>query len=325
MAAEWKEKLEKRQEARLSELERKKQERAEQLRPEENPELLLSIFATEKATIEKILCDLGGLERNVLRERLEDATKMLQKLQKFVSDSFTFLPSYDIKSMQTDINKLQLELNDKRDSLMPKKKFAFSKKKQTKESQEMNFNKDQDGKQNEVTLCKDTFVTQETNVVTGQQISSHENDLFEKDISFSNLKECTLTLYGSPLALQLEKLESCRVFCGPVSGSVFINNCKDCIFVFPCQQLRVHDTVKCQFYLHVTSRAIVEDCHDLGFSQFNWKYEGMDGHFKASRLDCTKNNWQLVDDFNWLKTEEQSPNWYIISDESKVICWDLKS
>ena len=142
MAAEWKEKLEKRQEARLSELERKKQERAEKIRPEENPELLLSTFATEKATIEKILCDLGALERNVLRERLEDATKMLQKLQKFVSDSFTFLPSYDVKSMQTDINKLQQELNDKRDSFMPKKKFAFSKKRQTKESQEMNFDKD---------------------------------------------------------------------------------------------------------------------------------------------------------------------------------------
>ena len=143
MAAEWKENLEKRQEARLLELERKKQERAEQIRPEENPQLLLSKFVTEKATIEDILCDLGSLERNVLRERLEEATKMLQKLQKFVSDSFTFLPSYDVKNMQTDINKLQQQLNDKRDSFMPKKKFAFSKKKQPKESQEMNLNKDQ--------------------------------------------------------------------------------------------------------------------------------------------------------------------------------------
>ncbi len=149
--------------------------------------------------------------------------------------------------------------------------------------------------------------------------------MFEKDISFSNLKKCTLTLYGSPLALHLEKLESCRVFCGPVSGSVFINDCKDCIFVFPCQQLRVHSSVKSQFYLHVTSRAIIEDCHDLGFAQFNWTYDGMDGHFEASRLDRTKNNWQLVNDFNWLRTEEQSPNWYIINDESKVISWDSKS
>ena len=147
MAAEWKDKLERRQEARLSELERKKQERAEQIRPEENPELLLSTFVTEKAAIEKMLCDLNSLKPTALRERLDDATKMLQKLQKFLSDSFTFLPSYDVKNMQAEINKVQLKLNDKRSSFMPKKKFAFSKKKQTgetAESREMNLNKDGD-------------------------------------------------------------------------------------------------------------------------------------------------------------------------------------
>ena len=142
MAAEWKEKIEKRQEARLSELERKKLERAEQTRPEENPQLLLSRFATEKKAIEEMLCDLNSLERNTLRERLDDATKKLQKLQKFLSDSFAFLPSYDVKNMQAEINKLQLDISDKRNSFMPKKKFAFSKKKQTGETQEIKVNND---------------------------------------------------------------------------------------------------------------------------------------------------------------------------------------
>lgn len=150
----------------------------------------------------------------------------------------------------------------------------------------------------------------------------HDNDLFEKDICFANLQKCTLTLYGSPLALRLEKLESCKVFCGPVSGSVCISDCKNCTFVFPCQQLRVHHTVECQFYLYVTSRAIIEDCHGIGFAPFNWKYDGIESHFKASRLDGMKNNWQQVDDFNWLKTEQQSPNWYTISEQSKQILWD---
>ena len=159
-------------------------------------------------------------------------------------------------------------------------------------------------------------VDEEINVTIGQEITRHETDLFQKDISFSNLQKCTLTLYGSPSALHLKKLESCQVFCGPVSGSVFIDDCKDCVFVFPCQQLRVHTTVRSKFYLHVTSRAIIEDCHELGFAQFNWKYDGIDGHFKASRLDKMKNNWQSVDDFNWLKTKEHSPNWYIISDKA---------
>ena len=330
MAAEWKEKMEKREEARISELERKKQERAERIRPEENPELLLSVFTIEKAAIENMLCDLNSLERSALRDRLDDATKLFQKLQKFVTDSFTFLPSYDVKNMQAEINKLQHELNEKRSGFMPKKKFAFSKKKPSEECREK-MNAKVDGELNKLTESSDACTTKDIksistdkqdSVVFRQQIIRHENDLLEKDISFSNLKECTLTLYGSPLALHLEKLESCKVFCGPVSGSVFINNCENCVFVFPCQQLRVHDTVRSQFYLHVTSRAIIEDSHDLGFSQFNWKYEGMDDNFETSRLDRTKNNWQFVDDFNWLKTEEHSPNWYIISDEQKVTSWN---
>lgn len=141
MAAEWKEELEKRQEARVLEKERKKQERAEQIRPEENPQLLFSRFGAEKAAIETMLCDLNSLERNALRERLDDATRKLQQLQKFLSDSFTFLTSYDVENMQGEINKLQLDLNDKRNSFMPKKKFAFSKKKQVKDNGEMDLQK----------------------------------------------------------------------------------------------------------------------------------------------------------------------------------------
>ena len=149
MATEWKEELERRQEARILEKERKKQERAQQMRPEENPQLLFSRFNTEKAGIETMLCDLNTLERNTLRERLDDATRKLQQLQKFLSDSFTFLTSYDVESMQAEINKLQQGLSDKRDSFMPKKKFAFSKKKQAKYNQEEKIKK-QDG---QVWLC----------------------------------------------------------------------------------------------------------------------------------------------------------------------------
>lgn len=128
---EWKEKLERRQEERLSKIERKKQERAEQIRPEENPEFLHSKFADDQAAIKKVLYDLNSLEGNALDERLDDATKMIQKLQKFLSNSFPFLPSYHLKTMQSDIDKLERTLNDKRGSFAPKKKFAFSKKKQT--------------------------------------------------------------------------------------------------------------------------------------------------------------------------------------------------
>lgn len=159
-------------------------------------------------------------------------------------------------------------------------------------------------------------------VIRGQKITREQTDLLDKDISFSNLIDSVVILHGAPSALHLKKLQDCKVFCGPVNGAVFINDCKDCTFIFPCQQLRVHTTVRSQFYLHVTSRAIIEDCQELGFAEFNWSYEGMDEHFRLSRLDQTKNNWQLVNDFNWLKADTHSPNWHLIKNENKVKSWN---
>lgn len=130
MADNVRERLEKRQEERLLELDRRRQERAEQTRPEETPVSLISTFVKEKEAIEKMLSDLTGLEKNVLRERFNELTRKSQLLQKFLSDSHAFLPSYDAKQLQQQSSKLEQDINEKRSHYLPKKKFAFSKKKQ---------------------------------------------------------------------------------------------------------------------------------------------------------------------------------------------------
>ena len=72
-----------------------------------------------------------------------------------------------------------------------------------------------------------------------------------------------------------------RVLCGPVSSSVFVEDCKDCVFVVACQQLRVHSTTNSQFYLHVTSRAIIEDCQKVSFAPYSWNYPDLEQHFEV--------------------------------------------
>ena len=59
---------------------------------------------------------------------------------------------------------------------------------------------------------------------------------------------------------------------GPVSGSIFVENCADCSFVVACQQLRVHSTSSSHFYLHVTSRAVIEDSRQLAFAPYSRTY-----------------------------------------------------
>ena len=142
-----------------------------------------------------------------------------------------------------------------------------------------------------------------------------------KDVHLTDLTDCTIKLYGALLTLHINKLENCKVFCGPVSSSVFVENCKDCTFVLACQQLRVHTTLDTRFYLYVTSNAIVEDCQRVGFAPYNWDYKEMTEHFEFSGIGDKENNWALVKDFNWLRTDLQSPNWYIIPEDERTATW----
>lgn len=142
-----------------------------------------------------------------------------------------------------------------------------------------------------------------------------------KDAVFRDLKNCRLTLEGGANTMHLVSLVDCRILCGPVSTSIFVEKCSDCTFVVACQQLRIHSTTDCDFYLHVTSRAIIEDCERVRFAPFNWKYDGIDEHFKAVNLNINENNWSLVNDFNWLSTVP-SPNWKVIDEEDRVVEWN---
>ena len=128
MADEMKERLEKRRDERLLEIEKKRNKKADQLREEEDPKYILLKFTREKEKIKEILQNCNGLQQCTLQERLDEATKQTQKLQLFFTDSFAFLPPYDTKNMQAEIKDLQRDLHDKKTSLVPKKKFAFSKK-----------------------------------------------------------------------------------------------------------------------------------------------------------------------------------------------------
>ncbi|XP_063750061.1 tubulin-specific chaperone C isoform X2 [Eleginops maclovinus] len=92
-----------------------------------------------------------------------------------------------------------------------------------------------------------------------------------------------------------------------------LNNCK----------LRTHNTTDTQVYLHVTSRAIVEDCHGVHFAPFTWSYPTLDEDFIVSGLDRDRNNWSQVDDFNWLAAGTPSPNWNVIPEAERKTNWEL--
>ena len=107
-----------------------------------------------------------------------------------------------------------------------------------------------------------------------------------------------------------------------VTSSVFAHDCNECVFAFACQQLRLHSSIDCTIYIHVTSRSIIEDCTKIRVAPYNWSYEDQANHFNLAGLDPKINNWNCVDDFNWLSNEKHSPNWSILDPELRVKSWD---
>ncbi|XP_066521885.1 tubulin-specific chaperone C [Hoplias malabaricus] len=308
-----------RDQARLEELERRKNAKESCSVSEENVAYFSATFSAEKAAIEQLISSCSNADQGKITETLEETTLRTQQLQKFLNDSTMFLTQYELRQAQASLQKLQVSISE----IKPKKKFAFRSRNVTSQQPTSVPGN------TEKTTSVDTTVADGTINATQCGFSNFQNEVLikqpeeiqQRDVLLSHLTNCKVTLFGSPSTLHIKNVRDCRILSGPVSSSVFVDECKDCTLGFACQQLRTHNTANTQIYLHVTSRAIIEDCQGVRFAPLTWTYDGMDNDFKISGLDPSRNNWSQVDDFNWLAAGAHSPNWSVIP-ESERISWD---
>lgn len=334
-AAKIQERLQKRHESRAKDAERRREDKESHAVAEEQSEYFSSTFGAERASIEELLSGCSGVERSVGTERLEEATAKTALLQKFLNDSTMFLTPHVLEKAQTALQKLQASLAEIREELLPKKRFAF--RSRTKAADGVPATAaaaaaaapdtpspaaaSASGSFNQV----DGAATPEQcafSNMDGVYLTKTAEDIQRRDVLLSHLTNCRVRMHGSPSTLHLKHIDGCEILCGPVSSSVFVDQCKNCTLAFPCQQLRTHNTTDTHVYLHVTSRAIIEDCRGVGFAPFTWSYPTLEEDFAASGLDQERNNWSQVDDFNWLAAGTPSPNWTVILEADRKTSWD---
>ncbi|XP_002735209.1 tubulin-specific chaperone C-like [Saccoglossus kowalevskii] len=317
-----------REEQRQAELEKKRIERENASLKQESADYFSSAFQEARQKIEQKMIGVEQVTRSKMIDYFDEISADIQQLQKFVSDSAMFLPSYDIKVAQEAITKLQQAVTEKRDEKMPKKKFTF--KSRRKDTGQSEGTVDVDAAKKNVSICAHMAqVISDTGKMEcsvsdkkAEKVSLDETEVNGKDVGLFRLVDSVVKVRGSPSALHINSLTNCKVFCGPVPGSIFVDECVNCILVVSCQQLRVHHTTDTQFYLHVTSRAIIEDTTRVEFAPYTWSYVGIDQHFSATGLERKRNTWDDVDDFNWLASDKHSPNWSLIPEKKRVTSWD---
>ena len=301
--------FEKRHQEMLVMYEKRRLERLKEISEKvSNSDVFLITFNKEKRELSDLLSSIDPLKTKlVIADIFETISNKMQTLQKFVSDSASDLPSYDIRRAQEILLELRNTINLKRDQLLPKTKFAF--KSRTKVT-EKNDVKTEAGSTQSLQSPDQTYGF--SNMI-GKTLTLSSADCKGKYISLLNLQDCHVEIKGCPCAMQIQNLSNTTVHCGPISRAIFINNCYDSILHLACQQLRIHSTFNSNFYILVRSKAIIEDCENVGFGEFVWKYDGIDEHMQEAGLSRDLNNWKSVDDFNWLKLDEKSPNWFIIN------------
>ncbi|KZC10080.1 PREDICTED: tubulin-specific chaperone C [Dufourea novaeangliae] len=317
-------------------IERRKEERQSLAVESEQSSYFKDTFYSSCKKIKEMLDDAPSASTSALPGLFDKVNKEIQTLKNYLSQSKMFLKVYDIRRAQENLQLLENEASDLELKLLPKKKFGFKNRRVVKKTSD---------KAHDVTDgLKDLKISE--GIVNGSSKQNHKlsskygdsacmilgkvdeqlvldaENVNKNDILLSDLVRCTVRIYGTPSTLHMVNLKQCTVLVGPVTSSVFAHDCSECAFAFACQQLRLHSSTDCTIYLHVTSRSIIEDCTNIRVAPYNWSYEDQANHFNLAGLDPKINNWNCIDDFNWLSNEMHSPNWSILEPELRIKCWD---
>lgn len=270
--------------------------------------------------VENLSDEVNSLNTNDEQEKklyftskYEVISNRIETLHKYFTENTAFIPVYEVRKAQEHLTKLTRFVQEKRELIMPKKKFGF-KSKQNLTTLESKIQNDKSPAVIVQSTSSDTssqMMQNSCNIKNLQSVDliKQSAEIDGKDIGIVNLKNCTVQIAGSPSVLHIDNIESCTILCGPTIGSCFINNCKNSKLVLACHQLRIHETTNTQFYIHVGSRAIIENTNNVHFGPYSWKYPNIDEDFRKCNFKLDDFHWTSIDDFNWLSQTQKSPNW----------------
>ncbi|ALC38160.1 CG31961, partial [Drosophila busckii] len=261
--------------------------------------------------INTVHLDSGDAPLPDLSKHFADITMQIQELQRYLTSSTMFLSDFKIKSCQNMLNALTTANDEARQRLMPKKKFGFSAKKLVVKQPPTIAKLDTPEKSVKQSNFSWTIANRRNAhiLLTAEQVNG-------QDITISNVHKCFVELQGHPGSVQISNASQCTLLCGPVSRSFFGEQLESCTLAVACQQARLHSSKDVRIYLHVTCRAIIEDCRQFSIGEYNYDYAELEADYAQSGLNKAHNNYTDVADFNWLSPDAPSPNWTLLKDDA---------
>ncbi|TYG94975.1 hypothetical protein ES288_A11G230900v1 [Gossypium darwinii] len=292
--------------------------RSDSANSSESTSSFLSRFSASKQSIDSQLANsrlIATSDPSRLRSHFANISSSISDLEKLVAENSYFLPSYEVRSSLKTISDLKQNLEILNSELIPKKKFSFKNKATAKKE----LSKEPER------IKPDTVSVFNFKLPNSPGFRNKINETLVKklrgteigEFTLSDLESCEVRLIGCCNAVFVNRLKNCKVYMGPVIGSILIEEVESCVFVLASHQIRIHLAKSCDFYLRVRSRPIIEDSNVVRFAPYCLDYEGIEMDLEKAGLSEETGNWGSVDDFKWLRAV-QSPNWCVLPENERV-------
>lgn len=136
----------------------------------------------------------------------------------------------------------------------------------------------------------------------------------DEELTVNDVTGCVIRVPFRASTVHIKLVSDSTLIFAPVKTSLLIRNCENSTIVVAAQQIRIHDSHEMRLYTEVRGALIIEGCNGIEVAPYN---------VAGIHRDPQNCSWRNVQDFNWLSTEEQSPNWKIMTHDSTK-CFTLQ-
>ena len=97
----------------------------------------------------------------------------------------------------------------------------------------------------------------------------HYGELNGADFKLRKNKNCEIYILDLSKGMYIDDCEDCKIFCGPIDGSVFIRGSKNCQFSIIARQVRIRSCENLKVFTYCPSDPAVESSFNIYFAPFN--------------------------------------------------------
>ncbi|KAL7746972.1 hypothetical protein RI367_007684 [Sorochytrium milnesiophthora] len=151
---------------------------------------------------------------------------------------------------------------------------------------------------------------------TDTQLVKTPGELNGNSFAIEECENCDMVVLDHTSQVTIDVVNGSRVFIGPVDGSLFIRDCRNCTFTVLCRQFRMRDCENCTVFLYAATQPIIESSRNLRFGPWGWcTYRAVGEQCTAAKLNVAANAWDKVHDFGPLPAADAPPNFCIMGEQ----------